>query len=256
MNTLTIADKRLTYLRTGSGAPLVLVHGFPLDHSIWEPVVPFLTDDFDLILPDLPGFGGSDSPGPDPDIETYAHALADLLSALGLTQAFLAGHSMGGYVALAFARLYPSRLRGLALVASQPLADTPERKSGRYETAAQVALHGAGVVAEAMVPKLSADPAHGPILNELILRQRPEGIIGGLRAMAGRPDSSSLLASLTVPLVLIHGQADALIPVERAREAAQSTPHAVLVELPAVGHMPMMESPEKTAAALKLLIGA
>jgi 3-oxoadipate enol-lactonase len=253
MNTLAIAGKRLTYLRLGTGAPLVLVHGFPLDHSIWEPVIPFLTDCFDLILPDLPGFGGSDSPEPDPVIEAYAHALVDLLSHLGVAQTFLAGHSMGGYVALAFARLYPHLLRGLALIASQTLADTPERKASRYATAEQVAAQGAGVIAEAMVPKLSADPAHRPVLSDLILRQKPEAIIAGLHAMAGRPDSSSLLSSLNVPLVLVHGQADALISVERAREAAQMAPHAVLVELPEVGHMPMMEAPEQTAAALKRL---
>lgn len=253
MNILKIHGKRLAYVRVGTGAPLLLVHGFPLDHSIWDPLLPFLTDYFDVILPDLPGFGGSDSPGPDPVIETYAAALADLLAGLGLSQAFVAGHSMGGYVALSLARLHPQRLLGLALVASQVLADTPERKAGRYETAEQVARYGARVVAEAMSPKLSADPAHRPVLNELILRQRPEEIVGGLHAMAGRPDSSLIFSSLRVPLVLIHGQADALIPVERAREAAQMAPHAVLVELPAAGHMPMLESPAETAAALRRL---
>lgn len=255
MNTLTVNGRLLTYARSGNGTPLVLVHGFPLDHTIWEPILPFLTDRFDVIQPDLPGFGGSDAPAPAPAMETYAAALADLLAALKLERAFVAGHSMGGYVALAFARLYPACLSGLALVASQALADAPERKAGRYQMAEQVAARGVGIVAEAMVPKLSADPAHGPLLTDLILRQKPQGVIGGLQAMAKRSDSTPFLASFVLPLVLVHGQADALIPPERAREVAGLVAHARLVELPGIGHMPMMEAPRATAEALLHLLG-
>lgn len=255
MSTLSIRGKRLNFIRLGKGAPLVLLHGFPLDHTIWDFILPLLEDRFDVISPDLPGFGGSDSPGPAPTMETYALAVADLLHALNLERVFLAGHSMGGYVALTFARLHPERLSGLALIASQAAADAPERKAGRYQTAEQVAVHGVGVVADAMAPRLSANPEHAPALRELILCQKPETIIDGLRAMAERPDSMPALAHFDLPLLLIHGQADVLIPSDRAREIARLVPHAVLVELTGVGHMPMMEAPQVTAEALMQLLG-
>lgn len=254
MNTLDINGKRLAYARTGQGTPLMLVHGFPLEHTIWEPMLPFLTDEFDVILPDLPGFGGSDALEPAPNMDAYAAALAGLLDALSLPHVILVGHSMGGYVALAFARLYPQRLLGLGLVASQALADPPDRKAGRYQTAEQVAAQGVGVVAEAMSPKLSADQAHGPVLNALILGQKPDGVISVLKAMAERPDSSPLLASFDFPVALVHGLQDVLIPPERAREIAAVAKRASLLELPGVGHMPMMEAPQETAKALKRLV--
>lgn len=255
MNTLTVNGEIFTYGRQGRGAPLMLVHGFPLDHTIWEPMLSYLTEDFDVLLPDLPGFGGSGYSGPVPTMEIFAASLANLLDALNLPQVYLVGHSMGGYVSLAFARLYPKRLLGLGLVASQAMADAPERKAGRYQTAEQVAAQGVRVVAEAMSPKLSADQAHVPVLNELILKQKSESVIGSLKAIAERPDSSPSLASFDFPVALVHGLADALIPPERAREVAAQVKHAHLLELPGVGHMPMMEAPLETAGALKAMLG-
>lgn len=134
----------LAYERIGRGAPLVLIHGFPLDHTIWDEVVPLLKDDFDLILPDLRGMGGSDAVDAPYTMTDLADDIASLLDHLGLDAAFLAGHSMGGYVALAFAAAYPRRVRGLALVSSQAAADPPERKAGRYAQAHQIAENGIG----------------------------------------------------------------------------------------------------------------
>lgn len=256
MNNVKVNGKSMTHTRTGnsSGTPLMLVHGFPLDHTIWEPMLPFLTGTFDVILPDLPGFGGSDLPAEAPTVESYAACLAGLLDALKIKQVLLVGHSMGGYVALTFARLHPERLLGLGLVASQALADTPERAAGRHQTAEQVATQGVKVVAEAMSPKLSANPAHAPALNALILRQKPEGVIAGLKLMAARPDATPALPAFGFPVALVHGQADALISPERAREIAAAVKGARLVELPGIGHMPMLEAPQLAAQALAQLI--
>lgn len=244
---------KLTYARQGHGTPLVLLHGYPLDHSIWDQVVPLLAGTFDVITPDLRGFGGSRAPKGIHTMDDMAADVADLLSAFGLQQAAVVGHSMGGYVALAFARAYPQHLRGLGLVASQVLADKPEGKEGRYKTAENVSRDGVGVVAEAMTPKLSADAKLQEEIRGLIEAQKPQGVIGALKAMAERPDSTDLLPSLTVPLVLVHGDADALIPIDRAREVKAAVSQAILVELPGVGHMPMMESPQAVADALKQL---
>src|SRR5688500_8685993 len=148
MERVNVNNIQLAYARRGKGTPLVLLHGFPLDHHLWDEVVPLLEDTFDVILPDLRGFGNSTMLGVPNSIDDYASDIASLLDHLNIQRAAIVGHSMGGYVALAFARLYPERLTGLGLVSSQVLADAPERKAGRYKSAADVSENGIGSVVE------------------------------------------------------------------------------------------------------------
>lgn len=241
----------IAYVRRGRGVPLVLIHGYPLDHSIWDEVTLLLEQDFDLIIPDLRGFGDSDVMEADDSIIGFASDIAGLLTNLKIKKAFLAGHSMGGYVALAFAREYPERVSGLAMISSQVLADSPERKEGRYATAKQVVENGVGGVVESMTPKLSADSRVQDFVRELISKQRPLGIFSALYAMADRPDSSDIFAAFPFPVVIVHGDADALIPVERGREMKAALESAHYSELAGLGHMPMMENPQAVADALK-----
>jgi 3-oxoadipate enol-lactonase len=251
MNTIFVNGIKLAYERRGKGTPLVLLHGYPLDHSIWEPLVPLLEKDFDLILPDLRGFGESEVSKTAFGMADLAADVAGMLNTMGVWQAGIAGHSMGGYVALAFVRAYPQRVLGLGLVASQVLADTPERKAGRYQEADDILAHGVQEVAEGMSVKLTAQAGLQARLKSLILRQRPEGLAGALRAMADRLDASTLLPGSDFPIVLIHGLADALIPVERAQNVKAAVPQAHLTEIINVGHMPMMEAPVQTAEAFR-----
>src|SRR5574341_2624770 len=148
---------------------------------------------------------------------------------------------MGGYVALAFARLYPERVSGLGLVSSQAAADPPDRKEGRYKSAAEVSEKGIGGVVETMTPKFTSDERLQAFARGTMERQQPEAYIGALKAMAERTDSTPLLPAFKFPVVIIHGQADALIPIDRAREVESAIPHAHLVELQDAGHIPMME---------------
>lgn len=254
MEKINVNGIQLAYTRRGKGTPLVLVHGFPLDHHLWDEVVPLLEGTFDLILPDLRGFGESSAVDSFYTMEDYASDLAGLLDHLGIQKAAMAGHSMGGYVALAFVRLFPERVRGLGLVASQVLADSEERKQGRYKSAAEVAEHGIGSVVEAMTPKFTPDEKLQAFARESMERQQPAAYIGALKAMAERVDSAPLLSSFNFPVVLIHGDADSLIPIDRAREVKAALPEAHLIEIRGAGHMPMMEAKEQTAEALKHLI--
>jgi 3-oxoadipate enol-lactonase len=251
INGIQIAYKRHGRPSTGSG--LVLIHGFPLDHSSWDALVPHLGQ-ADVIMPDLRGFGQSGAPEGAYTIADMAADIAGLLDALNIEKAAIAGHSMGGYVALAFARAYPQRLAGLGLISTQALPDAPERKAGRYATAEQVAAQGVVVVADAMAAKLSANLRLVPAIRELILRQPAVGVIGALKAMAERPDLMELLSALKIPVLLVHGLADVLIPPERSREMKALIPQAVLTELPGVGHSPMLEWPVETARALKKIL--
>jgi 3-oxoadipate enol-lactonase len=252
MEKIKINNMELAYTRRGKGTPLVLLHGYPLDHHVWDDIVPILEDTFDVILPDLRGFGGSRKVDT-PTMDDYAADIAGLLDQLGIQKAAIVGHSMGGYVAFAFARLYPERVSGLVLVSSQVLADPPDRKEGRYKSAAEVSEKGIKGVVETMAPKFTSDERLQAVARETMERQQPAAYIGALKAMAERADFTPLLSSFKFPVIIVHGKADALIPVDRAREVKSAIPQAHLVELESAGHIPMMEEKEETAKALKLL---
>ena len=254
MEKININGIQLAYERHGKGTPLVLLHGYPLDHHLWDDVVPLLKDTFDLIIPDLRGYGESTTVDSPYTMDDLASDIVGLLDHLGIQKTAIAGHSMGGYVALAFARLYPERMSGLGLVSSQVLADPPDRKEGRYKSAAEVVEKGIGGVVETMTTKFTSDPRLQTFARQTMERQQPAAFIGALKAMAERTDSTPLLSMIQYPVVLVHGDADVLIPVDRAREVKAAIPGAHLFELSGVGHMPMMEAKEKTAEVLKHLV--
>lgn len=253
METIHVNGIRLAFERRGNGTPMVLLHGYPLDHHLWDDVAPLLSDTFELIIPDLRGFGGSSAVDSFYTMEDFAGDIAALLDQLEIQKTAIVGHSMGGYVALAFLRLYPERVTGLGLVSSQVLADAPDRKEGRYKSAAEVADKGIGSVVAAMTTKFTANERLQQFARESMEQQQPAAYIGALKAMAERVDSTPVLSSLQVPLVLVHGDSDQLIPIDRAREVKASVPEAHLVEISGAGHMPMMEAPQQTADALKRL---
>lgn len=244
----------LAYLRHGRGPALTLLHGYPLDHEIWSEVIPLLEDSFELIVPDLRGFGRSSTVSSPYAMNDFASDVAGLLDQLEVEKTAIAGHSMGGYVALAFARLYTRRVNGLSLVASQALVDSPERREGRYKSAAEVEENGIRNIADTMTSKLSPNKVIQHMARQIMERQSPNAYVGALRAMAERSDATDLLAGFNFPFVLIHGDADELIPIDRAYEIKAVIPHAYFVELSGVGHLPMLEVPQQTAEALKRLI--
>jgi 3-oxoadipate enol-lactonase len=253
MKTVSVNGVHLGYARHGNGKPLLLVHGYPLDHTSWKEVASLLGNDFDLILPDLRGFGESTTVETPYKMSDMADDLAGLLDHLGIEKTAIAGHSMGGYVALAFAKKYPQRVSGLGLVSSQAVADAPEGKEKRYKTAQDVVDKGVGVVVEGMTTKFSTDAGIQAFARGVMERQKPSAVIGALKAMAEREDSTSILSSFDFPVVLIHGDADMLVPHERAREIKDALPSSQITVMPGAGHLPMLEFPQETASALKML---
>ena len=251
MEIVQLKKLRIAYERRGKGKPLVLVHGYPLDHSIWKSIMPLLENDFDLIMPDLRGFGQSGVVDGPNLMSDFAEDIATLLDYLKIDKTYIAGHSMGGYVSLAFVRKFSNRVAGLGLLASQVLPDTPEKKATRSLEADHILIHGVREVAESMSKKLTADVGLQATLKNLILRQKPEGLAGALKAIAERPDSSDLLGIMDFPVTIIHGLDDKIIPVDRAREVQNKVKRGTLWEVEETGHMPMMEAPKITADALK-----
>lgn len=235
----------------GQGPVVVLVHGFPLDHRMWQRQIDALSKHHRVLAPDLPGFGRSDLP-PDAKLEMdcYAQSLAELLDSKGIDEpVHLAGFSMGGYIALAFSRKYADRLASLMLIDTKAAPDTPEAAKGRDELAKKVMETGTQVAAEAMMPKLFSQVTHGrqpeveDRVNEIMLDQSPEAVATALGAMARRPDSTPGLAKLDIPVLLIVGQEDAITPPAEMKKVAGAIKDAKLVTIAGAGHMTTLEKP-------------
>lgn len=244
----------LFYEDIGQGIPVLLVHGYPLDHTIWAPVVEGLKDTARFILPDMRGYGKSPDTNEVHSMRLLAEDLRALIEKLGLEKVILVGHSMGGYVALSFAHAYPNYLSGLGLVATQADADSPEKRQSRLVTAREAKRRGAGYVTGGMPAKLTQNEAIQKQLNELMLNNRTGSLINSLKGMAERPDANPTLAAIKVPAVVIAGTQDQIIPLQLARTLAQMLSKGWLVEVADAGHMPMLENPTAVIDAVKQLI--
>lgn len=238
----------------GDGIPLVLLHGYPLNNTIWDAVAERMQGQVRLILPDLRGFGESSVPEGVYTMRQMSSDVARLLDALEVHTAVVAGHSMGGYVTLAFAKAFPDRLAGLAMVCSQAGADSAERKAGRLTTAGEVARQGTAAIARPMAEGLTTDPAQVGGLEQMILRTSPRGVIGALKGMAEREDLTGFLPHIEVPALVVAGEMDAFVPLVKAEEMALRMKDSRLVRIAGAGHMPMLEAPAKIAAALLDLV--
>lgn len=255
-----INDIRLSYRTQGQGVPVLLVHGFPLSGEVWQQQIEALHDTFQIIAPDLRGFGRSEvSEGPS-RMETFASDLAALLDTLNINQVVIGGVSMGGYITFAFLRHYPERVRGLILANTRATPDTDEARANRETTAQMVEAQGAGAIAEKMLPNLLA-PSEArssdrhTLLRSIIERNAPAGIAAALRGMALRPDSSDLLPHITVPTLVIAGDQDVLTPPSEMHRLHAAIPESRLVELAGAGHVSNIDQPERFNAALRDFLG-
>ena len=245
---------QLNFEEHGQGIPVVLLHGFPLDHTIWEPLLSVIKERARIILPDMRGHGLSPVTDGAYSMRLMAADIAALLDRLGIDKAIVVGHSMGGYVGLAFAQAYPNRLAGLGLIATQAAADTPEKRHNRLNMADEIGRKGVKHLAEDMSTRLTTRPELIPSLRTLILKMNPKGAIGALKGMADRPDMTEFLPSITIPSLVLAGSDDVMIPIERPRTMEKMLARAWLVEIPSAGHVPMMEYPQQVAEALDQLI--
>ena len=244
----------LSYDIVGNGNPLILLHGYPLNRSIWNGVIPFLQDISTLVVPDLRGHGDSPIPEGEYLMQTMAGDVAALMDHLQIEKAIIAGHSMGGYVALAFANYFPERVMGLGLIATQAVPDTPDRYQSRMETIQEIKKKGAGVVTASMINRLTQDRKLDAKLEGIITAATVQGLIGTLQGIAKREDATPWLASITVPSLILSGKMDLIVPREKAQEMANHFPHSWWIENPQSGHMPMMEDPLTTGIALRSLV--
>ncbi len=238
---------------------LLLIHGYPFDHTLWDPVRPLLDKDIQLLTPDLRGFDGQAPENVEPSLDRWADDLARLLDQQQADRAVVAGMSMGGYVALAFAERHAQRLAGLGLISSHVWADTDDARAGRRTMIETVRRQGPAVAAQTAIPKLfAANNASRPELTRFPLmgaeRAGVPGITWALEAMARRPDRSGVFKALRVPVLVLHGLDDKFIAPDRAREMARLPKDARYVEIPEAGHATPIEAPRQVAEALNDLV--
>ncbi|MBI1850411.1 MAG: alpha/beta fold hydrolase [Planctomycetes bacterium] len=186
-------------------------------------------------------------------MDEMAGDVASLLDRLGIEAAAICGLSMGGYVALAFVRLFPKRVRALVLADTRAGADSPEGRKARHDMVALVRAEGARAIADRLLPKLlspSAPPAARELVRRMIESTPVEGIVGALLGMAERPDSTDLLAKIACPTLVICGTEDVITPLAESRELVAKIPGATLVTIPGVGHVSNLEAPAAFDSAL------
>lgn len=260
----TLSDgTRLAYLDEGRGIPLVLVHGFPFDHTMWQGQWAALAGRCRVLAPDLRGFGRSGVTPGTVTMERFADDLAEMLQAADVREpVVLGGLSMGGYIVLAFWRKYASRVRALVLCDTRAEADTPAGAEGRRETADRVEREGAEWLAQAMPGRvfspntLAAEPQRIEACREVIRRLPPAGIAAASRGMAQRADSTELLGGITVPTLVVVGEDDAISPPGDMVALAGRLPSARCVRVPRAGHMAPLENPEVVNQAIVELLAA
>jgi len=246
----------------GSGPVLLLLHGFPLDHTMWNAQIEALSATHRVIAPDLRGFGRSSVTRGTVTMSMMADDLAGLLDAIGVDEPVcLCGLSMGGYVAWEMLRHHADRVGSLVLCDTRAVADTEEAVTGRMAMAARVLTDGTTPVVEAMLPKLfsPATEERCPELVDTVKRTifftSPVAIAAAQQGMARRTDATFLFNQITVPTLVVVGEHDSISTVDEMRGIAQQIPGARLVIVPDAGHLSPLENPAAVSAALKDFLG-
>ena len=251
------AGGSLAYHEAGQGPAILCIHGFPLDHSMWQGQLTGLAKTHRVIAPDLRGFGQSTGSPPVASLDDFVADLCELLDQLKLTEPIvLSGLSMGGYIAFRFAAIAPERLRGLILCDTRPAADTAEAAANRHRMVEIVRKGGVGAVADAMHTKLFAaatfeeQPAIVESTRDVMLSARAETVAAALLAMAARPDATPNLPSLPCPSLWVCGEEDSITPAAEMRFAASLAPASQFVGIHAAGHMAPLEQPATANMAI------
>lgn len=260
MPTATIDGASIHFRDKGQGLPVILLHGFPFAHRMWDAQVDALAVNYRVIAPDFRGFGQSTNPGGAFTMERLADDIHGLALHLNLGSFILGGLSMGGYVALAYAAKYPSSLRGLMLFDTKAQADTAEAKQTRDKMIELARRQGARPIAVTMLAKLiPAASAEGRPqlvrdLRQMMESTDPQTIAHALAAMRDRPDYTVVLPRIAAPTLVVVGDDDAITPPDVMALFHERIPRSTMRSIPSAGHMTPMEQPQLVTHAIETFL--
>lgn len=250
---MNVNGTAISYYDEGKGEPLVLLHGFCGSKDYWARVIPLLAEDFRVIAADLPGHGESGLPEGEPSIEKMAEAIKGAIDELELDKVSLFGHSLGGYVTLAFADAHEDKLKSISLIHSTASPDSEEGKKGRDVAAGKIDKEGVESFIDGLVPKLFAPGEKHQdeiqLAKEIGYRTSAEGAKASLKAMKQREDRSHVLKRTELPVLIVAGEQDEIVPPEKSFTVKGSNINQVTIADAA--HMSMYEAPEELAEVIR-----
>jgi len=258
MKRLKVNEIELAVEDRGAGLPVVLTHGFPLDHTMWAPQIERLSQSYRVIACDLRGFGQSEVTEGTVAMEQFADDSVAMLEALKIDDSVIfCGLSMGGYIATEFWRKYPDRLKGLILCGTRSSNDSPEIARARMEMADRVTREGTEVIVDGMIPKLFSkaseeeQPKIVQSLRNVMLSTDRRGVAAAARGMAQRADATPHLGDINCKSLVVVGQHDVISPPAEMKEIADAIPDSMFVEISGAGHMSPIEKPAQVNAAIE-----
>ncbi|MGE7759510.1 alpha/beta fold hydrolase [Peribacillus sp. NPDC097895] len=241
-------NSKLSYIDYGKGnKTLLFIHGFCGSHEYWSDIIAKVKDEYRVVAVDLRGHGASEALGASFSIEDMAADIASFLEDREIDQVYMFGHSLGGYITLAFAERFPGKLSGFSLVHSTALPDDEAGKEGRLKSVEKIKNDGIPAFIDGLVPKLFADSddPHIEHTKDIGYKTSESGAIGSLNAMRNRTDRNHVLRDTKLPVLLVAGEQDKVIPAEKTFSVKGS--HIKEVILEGSGHMGMMEAPGRLA---------
>lgn len=240
------------YWAEGEGKAVILIHGFAEDHSVWEHQTAFLRNHYRVLVPDLPGTGRSQLTTP-LSIESMADFIYSILVEESVSQATVIGHSMGGYIALAFAEKYPHLLEGLGLFSSTARPDNEEKKEGRQKSIRMIRQYGLEPFFRQMLPSMFAAVFRNQqaaridnYIQQALASASAEGCIAYYEAMIARPDRTEVLKTIKVPVLFFIGKEDQAVPLDNALPQVTMPAIASIHIFDQVGHIGLWEVYEES----------
>jgi pimeloyl-ACP methyl ester carboxylesterase len=251
MKYVRVNNLRIAYEKAGKGVPIIFVHGFPLNHKLWEPQLSGLKENIEVIAPDLPGHGKSEARSGAYLMNLVADDIKGFIDALGITiPVVVCGLSLGGYMLGQFYQKYGKRLSGLIFTATRASPDTEEARLNRDRLVTLARQSGPQAVVEDVLPKFMSPktyqyrPELVDKVREIMLTTSLDGVVGDLLGMRARPDTHDLLSKVNLPALVIHGTDDQLIPLSEGERIRDTIPGARMRVIPDAGHLPNLEQPE------------
>jgi pimeloyl-ACP methyl ester carboxylesterase len=250
-------DLSLFYRIAGEGEPVMLIHGFAEDSKIWDGMIEGLRNEYKLIVPDLAGSGKSTGNMENVSMESLAEHIYMILEKEKIESCYMIGHSMGGYITLAFAELHGEKLKGLGLFHSTAYADSDEKKNARNKNIDFIKKHGSAKFIEQAIPNLFSDytkkqnPAYINKLIEQYGNFSAISLVAYTEAMRDRPDRTEVLKKFQQPVLLIIGEYDTAVPIEQSLKLCKIAEFAYIYIGAHSGHLGMLEEPEYCLKAIR-----